>query len=68
MSSSSRASIDVSPEAHQAKRALLDRLSTGAPNLEQLADLVRDLHNELHPAERKSSKDAPMLIREKPTT
>jgi hypothetical protein len=65
--SSGRARFDVFPEAHRAKRALLDRLSAGEADLEQLANLIGDLHRELHPAERKPTEGRSLHIRQKTT-
>jgi hypothetical protein len=66
--SSSRTRVDISPKAHRAKRALLDRLSTGEPDLDQLANLISDLHRELHPAQRRPTESAPLPARDKPMT
>jgi hypothetical protein len=54
---SSRARIDVSPQAQRAKHALLDRFSAGGADFDQLVNLIGDLHRELH-SERESTKDA----------
>jgi hypothetical protein len=64
--SSSRHRTDVSPEAHRAKRALFDQLSSGESDLEVLADLMRDLQSELQAATRKQQEDA-VVTRSKST-
>jgi hypothetical protein len=66
--SSSRTRVDVSPKAHRAKRALLDCLSAGEADLDQLANLIGDLHRELHPAQRKPTEATPLPARDGPMT